>query len=113
MQRVDRPFGVSLLAFLALLAFVGGLIGLLGALAGSAAGVAVGLVLVVLGGASAYGLWNLRSWAWPLTFVLYVLASLDAVRLLLAGTLNSNLVVGPLVLFYLFRPDIKRLFGRA
>jgi hypothetical protein len=106
----QRPFGISLLAILAAISFIVGLWALFGGFGVADGGTIIAFAITVVGGLAAYGLWNLRPWAWPLALVTYVLATIDAVLLLTAGTINTNLVVGPLVIMYLFRSDIRELF---
>ncbi|HET9682191.1 MAG TPA: hypothetical protein VFP19_09145 [Candidatus Limnocylindrales bacterium] len=106
----ERPFGVSVLA---VLAAIGTVLGLLVVLASSGlepAATLIALALTVFQGVTAYGLWTLRRWAWPLALVVWVLGTLDAVRLLTEGTFNTNLVVGPIVVLYLLQPQIRRAF---
>ncbi|HET7027549.1 MAG TPA: hypothetical protein VFI28_07645 [Candidatus Limnocylindrales bacterium] len=106
-----RPTGITLLALLALLTVVlvpiatpSPLVATLGAF-----GI---LGVVVLSLALACGLWELRSWAWPLAILFWAIGFIDALLLLTAGTINTNLVVAPLVVAYLNRSAIRRLFGR-
>jgi uncharacterized membrane protein (DUF2068 family) len=107
-SNVARPFGVSVLATLAT---IGTILGVLVATA-SAEALPIALAITVLQGLTAYGLWTMRPWAWPLSLVVWVLGTLDAIRLLTEGTLNTNLVVGPLVVVYLLRPEMRGRFGR-
>ena len=103
----DRPFGVTVLAVLALIAAVLALLVAIGT-----GGALIAVALTVLSALSAYGLWNLRPWAWPLALVTWVLGTIDAVIGLSAGTLNTSLVVGPIVILYLLRADIRAAFRR-
>lgn len=109
MTPLARPFGVSVLATLAT---IGTVLGVL-ILPATAEAFPITLALTVFQGVTAYGLWGMRPWAWPLALVVWILGTLDAVRLLTEGTLNTNLVVGPLVVLYLLQSDIRRRFGRG
>ena len=106
-----RPTGITILALLALLTVVLVPIGTASPLVAMFGGPGI-VGVVVLSLALAYGLWELRSWAWPVAILFWAIGFIDAVLLLTAGTINSNLVVAPLVLAYLNRSDIRRRFGR-
>ena len=107
----QRPFGVTLLA--ALIGFSAALGAFVLVAAGGLQGAAlIAWLIVAVNAVCAYGLWNLRSWAWPLTLVVSALGTLDAILLLTAGTLNTNLIVGPLSILYLLRSDVSALFRR-
>ena len=112
MPDQQRPTGITILAILAAISVVFGLIAMFVVDGGSAA-LLIGSILTILGAVTAYGLWNLRPWAWPLAVVLWVLSTLDALLLLANGTFNTNLIVGPLVLVYLMRANVRTAFGRG
>ena len=103
----QRPFGVSALA---VLAAIGAVLGVLFILGG---GGLIAMALTFLGALTAYGLWNLRPWGWPLGLLTWILGTIEAVLLLTVSTFNTNLVVGPLAVWYLLRPDIRALFRRG
>ncbi|MBI3747584.1 MAG: hypothetical protein HY262_01845 [Chloroflexi bacterium] len=90
----ERPFGVSLLAFLALLSAV---ITILVAPVGGW----VVLALVLVSGALAYGLWELKSWAWTLALLFWAFGFVDALWMLGQNNIGTNLIVGPAVVVYL------------
>jgi uncharacterized membrane protein (DUF2068 family) len=101
--RRERPLGVTLLALLYTLSMVLGLLVLF-------SGLVIAIVVTLLSGLTAYGLWNLRPWGWPVALVASILGTMDAVVLLSHNTLNTNLVVGPLAILYLLRTDIRAAF---
>ncbi len=108
----ERPLGVSVLSLLATIGAVAGF--LLAVVVGTPMNpevLLIALAMAAVYGLVAYGLWTLRSWAWPLALVLYVLNILDAVRLLTENTFNTNLVIGPRVILYLLKPSIRRSFS--
>ena len=109
----QRPTGITILAVLASISVVFGLIALLGGIGGAPGALPVGMILTFVGAVTVYGLWNLRPWAWPLALILWSLSTLDALLLLANGTFNTNLIVGPLVVIYLLRADIRAAFGRG
>ena len=110
MPDQERPTGITILAALASISVAFGFIAMLGGAPGT---LPIGAILTIVGAVTVYGLWNLRPWAWPLALVLWVLSTLDALLLLVNGTFNTNLIVGPLVIFYLMRADIRTAFGRG
>jgi len=127
-----RPFGLSILAVGAVIV---GALALLGAAGWWAAsdgvlflprlhGVErlVALALLALGAlalgalelALAYGLWNLRSWAWPLGIGLETAALVLSVLQLGRGIPGSHLltlVLAVLTLWYLSRPRVRAALG--
>lgn len=112
-----RPFGVSVLAALAGLSCVAGIVLTLLAIGGRAsvhgAAVAyvVALVIVGVSGATAYGLWHLRWWAWPMSVLSWIVNAVTAVVTLGQGTLDTNLVVAPLAIGYLLQAGVRAAFG--
>ena len=91
----------------------------------------VGLVLVavgVLGLATGFGLWRGRNWAWLITrlwaSVCIVVGVVGAALSLLGDTLTSQIlgivigsggtaIVAAVVLWYLYEPRVKAMFGRT
>ena len=127
-----RPTGITILA---VLAAIGGVLGILGGVAlvglgglaagatGSAAyfglGAVAGVIVLVLGVLNltfAYGAWTLKPWAWPLGVGLQVAgliwSGLAAIQGDISGQIIS-IVIAAIILYYLFQPSIKALFGRA
>jgi hypothetical protein len=112
-----RPLGISLLSGLAALGCgIGAVVliavaGVVGEAPGGAALWVVGLLLVIESGATAYGLWTLRWWAWPLALLAWTGSGVGAVASLAGGSLSTDLVVAPLAIAYLLRPGIRSVFG--
>lgn len=129
----QRPTGITILAVLAI---IGGLLGLcgsaalfglsgLGAVAGDLSSGATGVLFGVIGLISSvlylafgFGAWSLRPWAWMLGVVGAGFSVLSNVLSLLTGnaTILSvllSLVISGVILWYLFRPEIKAAFGRS
>ena len=91
----------------------------------------VGLALVaigVLGLATGFGLWRGRNWAWLITrlwaSVCIVVGVVGAAVPLLGDTLTSSIlgvvigsggtaIAAAVVLWYLYQPRVKAMFGRA
>lgn len=136
---MQRPTGITILA---VLAAIGGVLGLFGAIAlfglgalgavVSAAGggggfmaggfaVFWGLVTLVQAGVSlgfAYGAWFLKPWAWMVGVGAEGLAVLIALVNLIGGSSNFfsfliSVVIAGVIIYYLFTPEIKRVFGRV
>lgn len=128
---MSRPTGITILAVLSLLAALPALVAGL-ALVGVATFVAavpvpdtfmyaVGAGTLIYAGLSlvlSYGFWTMKSWAWMVGVGLQVLGIITALsqystgdRLL--GSLITGVVFPALILFYLFRPNIREAFGRG
>jgi len=128
-----RPMGITVLA---VLSAIGGVLGILGGVAliglgglaaattGSAAffglGAIWGVILLATAVASlafAYGAWTLKPWAWPLGVALAIISlALSALTVISGGDIGSQIigvVIQAIILYYLFQPSIKSLFGRA
>lgn len=128
---MKRPIGVTILAILAI---VGAVLGILGALAvlgvsgfgflGAASGSAVGIgltlgittmLLALVQLAFGVGALQLRSWAWTLGVVLYVLSMLNYLVAAFTIGLTTSVVIGIVVvgaiLGYLFSHDVREAFG--
>ncbi len=128
-----RPMGITILA---VLAAIGGFFGILGSLAliglggfaAAATGTAglfglaaiFGVVALITGIASlafAYGAWTLKPWAWPLGVALAIISiGLSVATIAGGGDIAGqviSIVIQAVILYYLFQPTIKSLFGRA
>lgn len=128
-----RPMGITILA---VLSAIGGVLGILGGIAlvglgglaaastGSAAffglGAIWGILLLATAVASlafAYGAWTLKPWAWPLGVALAIISlALSALTVISGGDISGQIisvVIQAIILYYLFQPSIKALFGRA
>ncbi|MBK8048878.1 MAG: DUF2127 domain-containing protein [Anaerolineales bacterium] len=128
---MKRPAGIAILAGLlivvSILNFLGGFayLGLSNVTpaAGMAAMVpppALGwghIIVGALGLVLGWGLWSLKRWAWLLSVILIglnVIIHLFGVFMpdMMIGSIGSLLIDG-IILWYLFRPQIKQAFGRA
>ena len=116
MQR-ERPFGVIIIAILAILGGIGSI--LLGfiVLIIPILGIILGGILIIIGlayFAVAYGLWNGRSWAWILTILISALGIVVGLVSIMIGTGGSLLfiIVNVIIIYYLFKPDVKAYFGK-
>jgi hypothetical protein len=128
-----RPMGITILA---VLAAIGGFFGILAGLAvvgiggflaastGAAGifglGAIFGVLTIVVAIASlafAYGAWTLKPWAWPLGVAIAIInLGLSVATILGNGDIVGQvipIVIWAVVLYYLFQPTIKSLFGRA
>lgn len=130
---MQRPTGITILA---VLAAIGGILGIFGAFALFGLGalsVAVtgflsggfavfwGLVTLVVSIVNlffAYGAWFLKPWAWMLG------VGVEAASVVIAfinwvggssgfGSFLFSAVIAGAIIYYLFRPEIKKVFGRA
>lgn len=135
----ERPTGVTILAVLAVIGglialFFGGFMAFMGPALGvemtkqtsEAASAAYGALMTGLGVAllvqgllqliTAYGLFTLKGWAWVLAVILQLFSlavnGLQLVRGQIGGPVIAMLIAAG-ILYYLFRPHVKRAFGRA
>lgn len=116
MQR-QRPFGVTIIAILAVLGGIGSI--LLGfiVLIIPILGIILGGIFVIIGLSYfvvAYGLWDGRSWAWILTVLISALGIVVGLVSIIIGTGGSILyiIVNAIIIYYLFKPDVKAYFGK-
>jgi len=126
MQKQSRPFGVTIIAILIIIA---GVISLLIGIGSVAIGPLIGLVFVVTGAISlalgvaylvmAFGLWKGKGWAWTIsTIVLFIGIVIDMISLprRSVGDIVSSIVsiaINAVILYYLFRPHVKAYFGKT
>jgi hypothetical protein len=131
MTASARPTGITILAILAAIGGVLGIVGglgvtLLGGLLSAYTGVfgglitIIGLAAIIVGVAqivSAYGFWTLKPWGWMVGVGIAVANIVIAVLWYLAGSGISNqilsVVISAVILYYLWQPSIKALFGRS
>jgi len=116
-----RPTVVTVLAILAL---IGGLFGVLASFGYIALGGSLliygilWLVLSVVELAFAYGAWTMQPWAWSAGIGVeagFILLSIIALFLgwnSIAGVLIS-IIIGALIIYWLFTPGVKAAFGKA
>jgi len=131
MTASTRPMGITILA---ILAAIGGVLGILGGLAVTLLGgvvatatgglggliTIVGLVALVIGIAEvalAYGFWTIKPWAWMLGIGVSVASIVIALLYVVNGTSITNeiisVAVSGVIIYYLWQPSIKALFGKS
>ena len=122
MQKQSRPFGVTIIAILIIIA---GVISLLIGIGSVAIGPLIGLVFVVTGAISlalgvaylvmAFGLWKGKGWAWTISTIVLIIGIISLPRRS-AGDIVSSIVsiaINAVILYYLFRPHVKAYFGKT
>jgi uncharacterized membrane protein (DUF2068 family) len=97
-----RPLGVTILAILTVISGIGFL---------------VSVILVPLGIANlvvAYGLWKGKRWAWTITLVLSFIGIALGLASIATGTIIAiwPVIINAIVVYYLYRPNVKAFFGR-
>lgn len=131
MTTAPRPLGITLLAVLhvlqAIIFFLGGvaLIALGAFTRHRLFGVPrllhvvslIGVVVVVIGLlylALAWGLWAGKGWAWVLSLILAALGIVISLISLVRGAFATLivLILDAIILFYLFRPNVRTFFGQ-
>lgn len=133
MSRMERPFGVTILAILAiidaLMAFgVAALVGSMFAWLESfsegfgVSGFFAGIGLIIAGIAAifglvylllAWGLWTGQGWAWTITLILTILSLIGSIIALIAVVGIVPLIINIILLYYLTRQHVKAFFGKA
>jgi uncharacterized membrane protein (DUF2068 family) len=97
-----RPLGVTILAILTVISGIGFL---------------VSVILIPLGIANlvvAYGLWKGKRWAWTITLVLSFIGIALGLASIATGTIIAiwPVIINAIVVYYLYRPNVKAFFGR-
>ena len=128
-EEKDRPLFVTIVAILyfigALILIIGGILIALGTIAASAVsaepimgltGAAMGAVCVVMGIIYliiAGGLWNGWKIMWSLGVIFSALSALLGIVTILASGFAGivGILINLLILFYLFRSNVKEFFG--
>ncbi len=120
MLSTVRPTGVTILAILEIISGIiaiaaGLLIATLSSMIGiefGTIGVTISVIVIALGVASfvmAWGLLQGKSWAWTSTLVLTIISLIFD----LAGANLVGLIIEGVILYYLFRPNVKAFFGKS
>jgi uncharacterized membrane protein (DUF2068 family) len=79
--------------------------------------VSAGAGLVTLGVAylvMAYGLWRGKRWAWTITMILSLIGIAVGAVSIVSGNVAAifTLIINGIVLYYLYRPQVKVFFGK-
>jgi hypothetical protein len=82
------------------------------------AGIAVGVVLIILGIISfivAWGLLKGKGWAWTVTLVLSVISIIMGMMSVAGGNVGAivNVIIAGVIIYYLYRPYVKAYFGKT
>jgi MFS family permease len=128
---MERPFGVTLLAILAiidaLMAFgaasiVGFMFGMMGSMIPGAGGIFAGIGMIIAGVAVifgliylllAWGLWTGKGWAWTVMMIFSILGLIGGIISLITLVGIVPLIINILILYYLTRPHVKAFFGKG
>lgn len=118
-----RPLGVTIVAILMI---INGLILIAGGIGGVSVGAVMGIpligaasgVLVALGIAALIVAWGLikgKGWAWIVTVILSIISIIMSIIAIAGGNFGAviNLVISGVILYYMYRPEVKAYFGRT
>lgn len=113
MQQKQRPLGVTIIAILMIISGI--------ALLSTGAillVVGIGVVPIVLGIASfvmAYGLWKGKGWAWTITLIISVISIISAIVSIVFHGYGAitNIIINAVIIYYLYRPNVKAYFGKV
>ena len=136
MEGPHRPIGITILAVLEtigalVLLALGAMVVLLGAavlvaigLGEASLGVALSEIVVFVGGfilllgvielVIAWGLWKGQGWAWTVALIVAVLGIIGGVIAIVSGSLYNivTLAIQVIIVYYLYRPEVKAYFGK-
>ena len=103
-----RPLGVTILAILAGISGIS-LIGV--GIANGSFGIVLGIIWLIM----AWGLWTGKGWAWIITVILTIISIILSVVAVVVGAVASiiTLIIDIVILYYLYRPNVKSYFGRG
>jgi hypothetical protein len=117
-----RPLGVTIVAILMI---INGIILIASGIGGVTAGAVMGIpfvgvassVLIALGIAAliiAWGLITGKGWAWIVTVILSMISIIMSIIAIVGGNFGAiiNLIISGVILYYMYRPDVKAYFGR-
>jgi hypothetical protein len=110
----NRPFGVTIIAILAILGGIGSLVGGISLVAIIPL---LGAALIIIGLAYfgvAYGLWQGLKWAWIITLIVTVIAFISGLGSIIVGNVGAAIpvIINAIIIYYLFRPNVKAYFGK-
>ncbi|HRQ40579.1 MAG TPA: hypothetical protein PLD25_21910 [Chloroflexota bacterium] len=118
---MDRPVGVYLISFLQVflgayllsVAFFDFVYGSF--FDGNTLLASLALVAGVINFVLAFGIWGVKGWAWTLTLVFqFIHIAREFLSYFLAGQYLGliSLILSAIIIYYLTRPEIRKLFGR-
>lgn len=113
----QRPLGVTIIAFLAILGGIAFLFSAFVSLLVPLLGIFIGGGLFILGLAyflMAYGLWNGKGWAWTLTLILSGVGIIVGIGSIVVGNFGSivHTIINAIIIYYLYRPNVKAFFNK-
>ena len=117
MQR-NRPLGVTIIAILAVIGGIGSVLSGFAIIAIiPLLGIIFGGLLIIIGLAYfvvAYGLWKGLNWAWNITLIVSVIGIIVGLGSIVVGNIGAlfHLIVNVIVIYYLYRPNVKAYFGK-
>ena len=78
----------------------------------------IGSILIVLGIASfvvAWGLLKGKGWAWTVTIIITIISLVFNALSIVSGNIGAivGIVIDGVIIYYLYRPNVKSYFGRV
>ena len=75
---------------------------------------AILFIMGLIGIAVGWGFWKGSGWAWIVGVIFYIVAIvISAVGMVWSLTNVIGVIIGVVILYYLFRPNVKAWFGKA
>jgi hypothetical protein len=115
MESRTRPIGVTILSILAgINGIVGIALGIIASLIIPPAGI-IGIVIGLAWFVLAWGLWAGKGWAWIITVIIAIISIIFNLFGAITGHVEQviSLIIAAVMLYYLFRPNVKEYFGRG
>ncbi len=114
MQK-SRPIGVTIVAILMI---ISGILFLVGGTGLVVFIPPIGVPLIIIGIANlvlAWGLFKGKGWAWIITVILAIISViLSIVSIASGGRTNIiSLIISAVILYYMYRTEVKSYFGRG
>ena len=81
------------------------------AVIGGAVAIAIGIVWLAL----AWGLFTAKGWAWIITVILAIISAIFSAIGVFGGAVwyIGTLIIDIVILYYMYRPNVKSYFGRV
>ena len=112
-MQTKRPLGVTIIAVLMI---ISGIVSIISGISLLLFG--IGIFVVILGIATlviAWGLLKAKPWAWTLTVIISIIAIIVSIVGIATGGFHQviSLILYGIILYYLYRPDVKAYFGKT
>lgn len=110
-MQTSRPFGVTLATILMVVVGISVLINGIIVPYALPASIIIGILWFVF----AWGLFTGKGWAWIITVILAIVSVIFNILSIFSLSYGSvfSLIVNVIILYYMYRPNVKAYFGRS